>query len=135
MTIDALPLDLHTVLLGLFLAFMLGMILCMLREQRKNPLFRTMDLITGDNGRIAQNKYFAAGAFFATSYAFIDGVVTGTDHTSAILAFSGVWASAALINKGLNNMTGSPTSQTVTTTTTAPGESSVTTQVKSNVAG
>lgn len=126
--------ELHTVLLGAFLIFIAGATLCIIREQRKDPLFRSMDLITADNGRIAQNKFFAAGAFFGTFYAFVDGVVTGTDHTAAILAFSGVWASAALINKTINNVTDAPASPTTVTTTTQAGQA-VTTKVEGGADG
>lgn len=100
------------VLLAAFLLFIAAVTLCILREQRKNPLFRATDLITGDNGRIASTKFFAAGAFFGTLYAFVDAVVAGRADTAAILAFSGVWAGTAMVNKTINNTTTAPTPPT-----------------------
>lgn len=121
--------DLHSLLLGAFLIFIAAVTLCIIREQRKDPLFRATDLVTSDNGRIAQNKFFAAGAFFCTTYAFVDGVATNVDHTGMIVAFSSVWAGAALLNKTINNTTTAPTPPTTVTTTTA-GSGTVTTTVE-----
>lgn len=127
-------LDLNTLLLGAFLVFVAGVMLCIIREQRNNPLFRATDLVTGDNGRVASTKFFAAGAFLGTSYAFVVGVATGHDNTSMILAFSGVWAGASLINKTINNTTTAPTPPTTVTTTTA-GSGTVTTTVEGKTDG
>lgn len=110
----------HAFLLVAFILFLAAAALALLRAHASNPSIDLWDLVTGDNGRISSMKFFAAGAFFVTLYAFMDLVATGHNDIAAIAAFAGLWASAALTNKAINQ--GIPGPPTITTTTTVRGD-------------
>lgn len=124
--------DVHTILLCAFMVFIAAITLCILREQRRNPLFRATDIITADNGRISSTKFYIAGAFFGTFFWLVDAIALGKADTSAMLAFASIWAGTAMLNKTINNTTNAPATPTTVTTTTEAGSgtSKVTTTVE-----
>lgn len=72
-------------------------------EQRRNPLIQCFDVVTADNGRLASNKLFQAGAFIVTGWGIVFLMIAGRAGAIELAAWGGMWIVGYAVNKKQNN--------------------------------